>query len=95
MMFVTREVMGNDTKAAKRKLEPIFNVTAKDEKFPNNDILSIKYTLEPKRTHEKADFQSATTKDEKFPNIDTLAIKYNSEPKKTDEKTDAAAKDKR
>ena len=76
-------------------MEPIFNATAKDEKFPNINTLGIKYNLEPKRTHEKADSQSATTKDEKFPNIDTLAIKYNSEPKKTDEKTNAAAKDER
>ena len=94
MRFVAKEAVGNSMKAAQRRLEPIF--MAKDEKLPNTDTLAIGYNLEPKRNHEKADFQSATTEDEKFPNIDTLAIKYNLEPKRIHEKADfqsATAKD--
>merc|ERR1712243_492265 len=55
----------------------------KNEKLPNTDTLTIRYNLDPKRTHEKADFQHAVTKDEKFPNIDTLAIEH--KPEKTNE----------
>ena len=72
------------------------SAAAKDEKFPNIDILAIKYNLESKRIYEKASFQSAAAKDEKVPNIDILAIKYNLEPKRTYEKASfqsAATKD--